>query len=277
MSDDKESTALQIINGPIENLIDFLKEKNILRKKPIICPKCNRLTYWSKRSSVSDKHSWRCCTIQYSIRTNSFCGLFDIPLFKLISIIYFWALQLCQIDIKLSIGVSIPVINRCFKFLRAVCVKSEVCASEVDEVVEVVENVEVCASGVDEVVEVVENVEVCASEVDEVVEVVENVEIIELTCLYLSDVESEIFDYAINSIVESIKNKIYPSYSFRSCLTNDQRKKIHELSTEDISETDSLSQALSNIRLESYPRDEHVAEVINKIPIKRGKGRPRKN
>ncbi|CAF0849936.1 unnamed protein product [Brachionus calyciflorus] len=143
----------------------------------------------------------------------------------------------------------------------------------------VVDKLEICASEVDEVVEVVENVEVCASEVDEVVEVVENVEIIELTCLYLSDVESEIFNYAINSIVESIK-KIHELCELNGLfhVTKGLRYKILSISANEvISETDSLSQALSNIRLESYPRDEHVAEVINKIPIKRGRGRPRKN
>ncbi|CAF1028963.1 unnamed protein product, partial [Brachionus calyciflorus] len=109
----ESNNLLQIINGPVIGLINYLKEKNILKNKPLICPKCKRSTYWSERKDVSDKYSWRYgpCTTHFSLRTNSFCSLFDIQLVKLVNIIYFWSLLMSQLDIKESVGCSVPVIK----------------------------------------------------------------------------------------------------------------------------------------------------------------------
>ncbi|CAF1013962.1 unnamed protein product [Brachionus calyciflorus] len=108
-----------------ENLVSYLKSKNIIRSDPPNCPKCNKITNWSKRSNVSDQFSWKCttCTTHISIRKTSFCGLFDIRLDKLFQIIYFWCLELCQNDIKESTQVSLPVIGKFFKMLRSICIQ----------------------------------------------------------------------------------------------------------------------------------------------------------
>ncbi|CAF0916032.1 unnamed protein product [Brachionus calyciflorus] len=113
---------------------------------------------------------------------------------------------------------------------------------------------------------------------------------IESSCVYISDLNESSFISSIKDITQ-IKNREFESFTFRSCLSSEQRKIIHELCdlhglkhetkgtrfkklTITFSsivvpyECDELSQKLSSIRLESVPRDNHVEDVIN-IPIKK--------
>ncbi|CAF0756008.1 unnamed protein product [Brachionus calyciflorus] len=136
------------------------------------------------------------------------------------------------------------------------------------------------------------------AETNEPISSILNLSNIEYSCLYLSEVSQSEFISAVNIITNEIfENKIF-SFEFRSNLSNEQRKIIHELCEKvglkhetrgtrykklviskfdnvERNDIDSLSAELVKFSI-AVPRDEHVQDVVN-IPVKRQRGRPKKN
>ncbi|CAF1034829.1 unnamed protein product [Brachionus calyciflorus] len=136
------------------------------------------------------------------------------------------------------------------------------------------------------------------AETNESISSILNLSNVEYSCLYLSEVIQSEFISAVNIIINEIfENKIF-SFEFRSNLSNEQRKIIHELCEKvglkhetrgtrykklviskfdnvERNDIDSLSAEFVKFSI-AVPRDEHVQDVVN-IPVKRQRGRPKKN
>lgn len=123
---------LKIISGDNdEELMKFIKEKNLIRVNPPMCEnrKCKhfgvRPMQWTKRPNHIDKFSWRCtsCTTYKSIRTNSFFSYFKIAITQILMLVYSWCKQTSHETAAEEIGCSRPVISACYKRMRKLCAK----------------------------------------------------------------------------------------------------------------------------------------------------------
>ncbi|CAF0729237.1 unnamed protein product [Brachionus calyciflorus] len=118
-----ESNIFEINHSnDMEKIIHFLKTNEMLLTKPPFC-KSNKEMKETIKSSLSDKHVWRCtkCGEFRTIRYNSFFSQFDIRLDKILKIIFHWCLQMNHIDVKKLVGVSEPTINKIFQKIRLLC------------------------------------------------------------------------------------------------------------------------------------------------------------
>ena len=120
------SALLNIINGDLETIINFLKEKNIIVSKPPMCLKCSQLMVWQRREFVKDKYTRRCtkCTTYCSIRNKTILSLFKISIPNFMQIVLHWAIQTRQMDQADFIEVSRPTLISIQQTLRMIAVKS---------------------------------------------------------------------------------------------------------------------------------------------------------
>ncbi|CAF1001630.1 unnamed protein product [Brachionus calyciflorus] len=81
MDDPKYLTEL-INSNNIEDIVNFMKDNDLILNRASYCNKCKKDMKWSKKEMLSDKFLWRCstCAESKSIRHASFFSQFDIPL-----------------------------------------------------------------------------------------------------------------------------------------------------------------------------------------------------
>ncbi|CAF0755583.1 unnamed protein product [Brachionus calyciflorus] len=124
MNDPKYLAEL-INSNNIEDIVNFMKDNDIILNRAPYCNKWKKDMKWSKKEMLSDKFLWRCstCGESKSIRHASFFSQFDIQFVKILKIILYWSLQMCQNEISKLVGVSLVTINRLFQRLRLLCIR----------------------------------------------------------------------------------------------------------------------------------------------------------
>ncbi|CAF1019768.1 unnamed protein product [Brachionus calyciflorus] len=97
-----------VFSNDTKHIVNFLQEKQLIPTKPPICRKCNKDMKLTEKKGLGDIYLWRCstCGCSSSIRNKSFFSSFDIALAKIMQIIFYWCLQLCQVDIEDLVEVS---------------------------------------------------------------------------------------------------------------------------------------------------------------------------
>ncbi|RNA10535.1 hypothetical protein BpHYR1_045633 [Brachionus plicatilis] len=99
----------ELINSSnIDEIEKFLKDNDLIQNKAPLCKKCTKEMKWDIKTTLSEKYYWRCttCGESKSGRNNRFFSQFDLPLAKILKIIFHWSLQVCQNDKKTLNGVS---------------------------------------------------------------------------------------------------------------------------------------------------------------------------
>ncbi|RNA28378.1 hypothetical protein BpHYR1_046437 [Brachionus plicatilis] len=302
----------ELINSNnIDEIVKFLKDNDLIQNKAPLCKKCTKEMKWDIKTTLSDKYYWRCttCGESKSCRNNSFFSQFDLPLAKILKIIFHWSLQVCQNDIKTLVGVSPVTINRIFQKLRIMCLKdfnkSNVTLGGHGEIVEIDESLFVrvkhhkgkdlkrkqynktlvnegsftCNGLLEKNVDMslpVGDIDDFDFAYDKVKSVFESNDCDSIQCWVksLSEINEKDFQKAITEIISLILSGSIINYRFQSDLSTAQREIIHQLCTDR-----NLTHVTSDLANENVVQNAHVMQVINSnkcVEEKRKRGRPPK-
>ena len=104
----------------IDEIIAFLKDKNIINREAPFCMNCNEMFKWRKRNNTKDVFTWLCtkCDSTCSIRRNSFLEEFKVPLLKIVKLIYAFAFEHKIQDTCLELDLSKPKIIKFYQRLK---------------------------------------------------------------------------------------------------------------------------------------------------------------
>ena len=108
-------------------VIEYLKANKLIHSN-YNCLTCNKLTKWKVRKGTKDGFGFRCTTCKnkpwFSIRSNRFFSDIRLPLFILMKLIFYWAIQVKITDIANILDVSAKTIVKYFKIIREICIKA---------------------------------------------------------------------------------------------------------------------------------------------------------
>lgn len=98
-------------------IIDFLKEKNVLRKTPPFSLDCKKDMIWYDRADSKDLYTWRCstCGNTNSMRKYGFLCEFKFPMNKTIKMIHAFAFKYNIKDTCANLNFSNKTVIRFFK------------------------------------------------------------------------------------------------------------------------------------------------------------------
>ena len=111
-----------IHSNDLDEIIKFLKEKNIISIEPPFCLKCEKPLKWKKRGGTGDLYTWKCssCDSSISMRRNSFLEEFKIPIKKTVKLIHAFAFEHKIEDTCLNLDLSKPTVIKFFRRLREI-------------------------------------------------------------------------------------------------------------------------------------------------------------
>ena len=113
----------QIYNtNNFEEIINYLKEKNIIKNVGPVCSYCNKVKEWRKKADAGDKYGWRCtkCSTFSSIKYNSFLESYKFPIIKTVKLIEAWAFEYKIVDVCSRLDISKPTVIKFFQQLREI-------------------------------------------------------------------------------------------------------------------------------------------------------------
>ncbi|XP_048588467.1 uncharacterized protein LOC5521641 isoform X1 [Nematostella vectensis] len=90
----------------------------------LYCGMCGINMELKERATHIDGYQWKCprCLIRRSLRTNSFFELFPkTPLSKLVVLIYFWSVEVLQVQASTMLGMTPQMVGKVCRALRLLC------------------------------------------------------------------------------------------------------------------------------------------------------------
>ncbi|EDO33313.1 predicted protein [Nematostella vectensis] len=112
----------QVVCGPRREFYDWLLTLNFLHT--LYCGMCGINMELKERATHIDGYQWKCprCLIRRSLRTNSFFELFPkTPLSKLVVLIYFWSVEVLQVQASTMLGMTPQMVGKVCRALRLLC------------------------------------------------------------------------------------------------------------------------------------------------------------